>query len=187
MMDVPLTTLSMFRHGLDLFARKEVVSRTATGETVRHTFAQIGERVHRLASALHRLGIRQGDRVGTFAWNHHRHLEAYYAVPNMGAVLHTVNIRLFPEQLVYIVNHAHDCVLLIDPDLLPLIEAVASKLTTVKHFVVLSHSVPESSLPNLLSYEQLLAGAAPEFPWPDLDEQTPCATCYTSATTGNPK
>ncbi|HVA22758.1 MAG TPA: long-chain fatty acid--CoA ligase [Chloroflexota bacterium] len=186
-MDVALTTQSMFRHGLDLFGRKQVVSRTAGGEVVRHTFVQVGERVNRLASALRELGIRQGDRVATFAWNHHRHLEAYFAVPNMGAVLHTVNIRLFPEQLAYIINHAEDRVLLIDTDLLPLIEAVTPKLTTVKHFVVLAHDVPNSQLPNLQSYEQLLASANPEFAWPELDEKLPAAMCYTSATTGNPK
>ncbi|HLG70669.1 MAG TPA: long-chain fatty acid--CoA ligase [Chloroflexota bacterium] len=187
MMDVALTTQSMFRHALNLFGRKQVVSRTATGEIIRHTYRDIGERVNRLAGALRALGVEKGDRVGTFAWNHHRHLEAYYAVPNMGAVLHTVNIRLFPDQLAYILNHAHDSVLLIDADLLPLIEAVAPRLTSIKHFVVLSHTVPESTLPNLLSYEQLLAAAPAEFPWPELDEHMPCATCYTSATTGNPK
>ncbi len=187
MMDVALSTQSMFRHGLQLYGRKEVVTRAADGSIVRHTFSQIGERVNRLAGALQKLGVGRGDRVGTFAWNHHRHLEAYYAVPNMGAVLHTVNIRLFPEQLAYIINHAEDRVLLIDVDLLPLIEGVADKLTSIKHFVVLSHSVPESKLPNLLSYEQLLADASPEYPWPELDEHMPAATCYTSATTGNPK
>jgi fatty-acyl-CoA synthase len=187
MMDMALTTQSMFRHGLDLFGRKEVVSRAASGELVRHSFTQVGERVHRLASALQGLGVRPGDRVATFAWNHHRHLEAYFAVPGMGAVIHTVNIRLFPEQLAYIINHAEDRVLLIDADLLPLIEAVAPKLTTVKHFVVLSHEAPPSPLPNLLAYEQLLAGASSDFDWPELDEHLPAATCYTSATTGHPK
>ncbi len=187
MMDVPLTTQSMFQHGLDLFGKKEIVSRTPTGDVIRHSFGQAGERIHRLASALRKLGVRQGDRVATFAWNHHRHLEAYFAVPNMGAVIHTVNIRLFPDQLAYIINHAEDRVLLIDADLLPLIEAVASRLTSVKHFVVLSHQVPESKLPNLLAYEQLLADAKPEFSWPELNENLPAATCYTSATTGNPK
>ncbi len=187
MMDVPLSIQSMFQHGLDLFGKKEVVSRTPDGGTVRHTFSQIGERVHRLAEALHKLGVGRGDRVATFAWNHHRHLEAYFAVPNMGAVIHTVNIRLFPEQLAYIINHAEDRVLLIDADLLPLIEAVAPKLTAVKHYVVLSHKVPETKLANVLAYEQLLAEASPDFPWPELDENLPAASCYTSATTGNPK
>ncbi|HEX6511502.1 MAG TPA: long-chain fatty acid--CoA ligase, partial [Chloroflexota bacterium] len=182
-----LTTQGMFRHGLELFGRKEIASRTANGELIRHSFAQVGERVQRLAGALRALGVGEGDRVATFAWNHHRHLEAYFAVPNMGAVLHTVNIRLFPEQLAYIINHAGDRVLLIDADLLPLIENVADKLTGVEHFVVLSHSVPDSKLPKLLAYEQLLAEAPAELEWPSLDENMPAATCYTSATTGNPK
>src|SRR5581483_1342450 len=170
-----------------LFGRKEIVSRTAGGDCVRHTFFQFGARTNQLAGALRKLGVRQGDRVATFAWNHHRHLEAYFAVPGMGAVLHTVNIRLFPDQLAYIINHAGDRVLLIDADLLPLIENVADRLSTVKHFVVLSHSVPDSKLPGLLAYEDLLAEQPPEFDWPELDENMPSATCYTSATTGNPK
>ena len=187
MMDVPLTTQTIFRQGADLFARKEIVSRTAAGDVVRHSFGQVAERVNRLAGALRALGVSPGERVATFAWNHHRHLEAYLAVPSMGAVLHTVNIRLFPEHLAYIINHAEDRVLLIDVDLLPLVEAVADKLRTVRHFVVLSHTVPDSKLPNLLSYEELLADAGPNFDWPELDERQPAATCYTSATTGNPK
>ena len=187
MMDVPLTTQSMLRHGLSMFGRKEIVTRMPDGGTMRHTFAQFGERVNRLAGALQRLGVAQGDRVATFAWNNHRHLEAYWAVSSMGAVLHTVNIRLFPEQLVYIINHAEDQVLLIDSDLLPLIEGVADKLHTVKHFVVLSHETHDTKLPHALAYEPLLADAAPEFPWPELDESQAAATCYTSATTGNPK
>jgi fatty-acyl-CoA synthase len=105
----------------------------------------------------------------------------------MGAVIHTVNIRLFPDQLAYIINHAEDRVLLVDADLLPLIAAVTSRLTTVQHVVALSHNVPETTLPNVLAYEDLLSGATSEFDWPELDERMPAATCYTSATTGNPK
>jgi fatty-acyl-CoA synthase len=187
MMDVPLTIQSMYRHGMELFGRKEIVSRTPDGGVMRHTFAQFGERTNRLANALRELGLEPGDRVGTLAWNHHRHLEAYFAVPNMGAVIHTLNIRLFPDQLAYIINHAQDRVLLIDPDLLPLIQGLAHRLNTVEHFVVLSHTVPDTSLPDVLSYEQLLSAAQAEIEWPELDEKQPAALCYTSATTGNPK
>src|SRR5689334_11983454 len=113
MMAYPLTLASMFKHGVDLYPDKEIVTRQASGEIVRHTYRQFAERTARLAAALQRLGVGRGERVGTFAWNHHRHLEAYFAVPCSGAVLHTLNIRLFPDQLTYIINHAEDRVLLI--------------------------------------------------------------------------
>ncbi|MBV9119223.1 MAG: long-chain fatty acid--CoA ligase, partial [Chloroflexi bacterium] len=187
MMDVPLTTRSMLEHGLSLFGRKEVVSRTADGGTMRHTFSQTGERINRLAGALRSLGVQPGERVATFAWNHHRHQEAYFAVPTMGAVVHTVNIRLFPEQLAYIINHAEDRVVLVDADLVPALEAIAGQLKGVRHFVILSHETHGTSLPNALAYEDLLAQAPAEFDWPELDENAPAAMCYTSATTGNPK
>ncbi len=187
MMDVPLTIQSILRHGLSQFGRKTIVTRQADGGTVRQTFTELGARTERLAAALKRLGVTKGDRVGTFAWNSHRHLEAYFAVPNMGAVLHTINIRLFPQQLIHVINHAQDQVLLIDADLLPTIEGVAEQLDGVRHFVVLDKSVPQTSLPNVLAYEELLAEAGAGFDWPALDEDDPSALCYTSATTGNPK
>ncbi|HVC83037.1 MAG TPA: long-chain fatty acid--CoA ligase [Chloroflexota bacterium] len=189
MMAFPLTLTSMFRRGIDLFPRKEIVSRRASGEVVRHSYRQFGERTARLAGALARLGVARGERVGTMAWNHHRHLEAYFAVPCSGAVLHTLNLRLFPDQLVYIINHAEDRVLLIDEDLVPIVEAIADRLVSVRQYVIMADgALPATTLSPVWSYEELLTEADPHFDWPeDIEETAPAAMCYTSATTGNPK
>jgi fatty-acyl-CoA synthase len=189
MMNVQLTLKSMIERAEKIFPKKEVVSRTSTGIT-RFNYKEIGGRTRRLASALERIGVKRGDRVGTFAWNHHRHLEAYFAIPCIGAVLHTINIRLSSEHISYIINHAEDQVLLIDDDLLPLIEQVKDELKTVKAFVIMTDhdELPESSLSPLYSYEQLLSEADAEFQFrDDIDENDPAGMCYTSATTGNPK
>src|ERR687887_2396651 len=135
MQDFPLTIAAIFRHGRSVFGESEVV--TFEGESCRRaSFAQVAERADRLASALRRLGIREGDRVGTFAWNTQEHLEAYLAVPSMGAVLHTLNLRLFPEQLIYIANHAEDEIVLVDGTLVPLLARVLKEMKTVRHVVV---------------------------------------------------
>ena len=136
MQDFPLTITSIFRHGRSVYGGSEVV--TFEGESCRRaSFADVAERTDRLAAALARLGVGEGDRVGTFAWNTQEHLEAYFAVPSMGAVLHTLNIRLFPEQLTYVVNHAEDKVVLVDATLVPLLAKVAKDLKTVEHFVLI--------------------------------------------------
>jgi fatty-acyl-CoA synthase len=139
-----------------------------------------------LAAALARLGIRAGDRVGTFAWNTQEHLEAYLAIPSMGAVLHMLNIRLFPEQLEYVVNHGEPKVIVVEDSLVPLLAKVAPRLKTVRHFVVMGTG-DASALGNVLRYEELLAAEKPGFDWPELDERSAAAMCYTSGTTGNPK
>ncbi len=189
MMDTPLTLVSLIERAEKYFSKKEVISRTHTG--VQHfTYAEIGKRTRALASALEKLGIEKGDRVGTFAWNHHRHLEVYFAAPSMGAVLHTINIRLAVEHLIYIINHAEDKVLLIDVDLLPLIEQVKDEIPTVKAFIVMSDDkeLPESTLEPLYSYEQLVADGDETYEYAkDIDENDPAGMCYTSATTGKPK
>ncbi len=189
MMDTPLTLVSLIERAEKYFSKKEVISRTHTG--IQHfTYEEIGKRTRALASALKKLGVEKGDRVGTFAWNHHRHLEAYFAAPSMGAVLHTINIRLSPEHLTYIINHAEDKVLLIDIDLLPLIERVKDELTSVKAFIVMSDEkeLPESTLSPLYSYEQLVSDGDENFEYAtDIDENDPAGMCYTSATTGKPK
>lgn len=189
MMNVQLTVGSLLERAEKYFPKKEVVSRTSSG-IARFTYAQIGKRARRLSSALQRLGVQRGERVGTLAWNHHRHLEVYFAAPGMGAVLHTINIRLSPEHIVYIVNHAEDKVLIVDEDLLPLVEQIKSQLKTVEAFVVMTDKadVPSSTLEPLYSYEHLLADGDPEFSFvKDIDENAPAGMCYTSATTGNPK
>lgn len=189
MMNTPLTVGSLLERAEKYFPKKEVVSRTLSG-IHRFTYREIGKRTRRLASALEKLGIQRGDRVGTFAWNHHRHLEIYFAAPGMGAVLHTINIRLSPEHISYIVNHAEDQVLLIDEDLLPLIERVKDELTTVKAFIIMTdkEELPSTSLSPVFSYEELLELGNENYPFvKDIDENEPAGMCYTSATTGNPK
>src|SRR5579871_3464116 len=188
MMDYPLTLQHSFNRAITLFPKREVATLTENG-LHRYTYADFGRRATQLASALAKWGVKPGDRVATFAWNTYRHLELYFAVPCMGAVLHTLNIRLFADQLAYIANHAEDTVLLIDEDLVPLVEAFADRLTTVRHYVIMADGdLPSTSLSPVSSYEELLAGADPNFAWPeDLDERAPAAMCYTSATTGNPK
>jgi acyl-CoA synthetase (AMP-forming)/AMP-acid ligase II len=186
MMEYPLTLTPILERAQKLFANQEIV--TKAGTTVeRETYSQWAERVGRLANALSRLGVRRGDRVATFAWNNARHLELYFAVPCMGAVLHPINLRLPPDQLSYIFNHAEDKVLFIDPTLLPVIEKLAPQLKTVQHFVVLDKKVPETTLPNVHAYEDLLSAESSEFSYPRLDENDALGMCYTSGTTGNPK
>jgi fatty-acyl-CoA synthase len=189
MMDIPLNISTMLERAEMFFPKKQVVSRTKSG-IVRHTYKEIGERTRRLASALKSLGVEVGDRVGTFAWNHHRHLEAYFAIPGIGAVLHTINIRLSPNHVSYIINHAEDKVLLIDEDLVPFIEKVKDEIPTVQAFVIMtdSENLPETSLEPVYHYEKLLQEGNPNFKFmKNIDENSPAGMCYTSATTGNPK
>ncbi|MDQ3943637.1 MAG: long-chain fatty acid--CoA ligase [Actinomycetota bacterium] len=194
MQDFPLTITAIFRHGRSVYGGSEVV--TFEGESSRRaSFAEVAERTERLAAALRRLGVGDGDRVGTFAWNTQEHLEAYFAVPSMGAVLHTLNIRLFPEQLTYVVNHAEDKVILVDSTLVPLLAKVAKDLKTVEHFVLIGpgRGAPEGTGDgsplggSVLSYEELLAAEQGGYAWPEVDERAAAAMCYTSGTTGNPK
>lgn len=189
MMNTPLTMTQMIKRAEMFFPKKEVVSRTETGIRT-FTYKEIADRTRRLASSLEQLGVNRGDKVGTLAWNHHRHLEAYFAIPCSGAVLHTINIRLSPQHIVYIINHAEDRVLLIDPDLVPLIEKCQDQLQSVEAYVIMSDSkeLPETTLSPVYNYEQLLENADANYQYPDdLDENSPAGMCYTSATTGNPK
>ncbi len=165
----------------------EIVSKMRD-QVHRYTYADLGRRTRQLANALHKLGVQKGDRVATLAWNSYRHLEVYYAAPCMGAVLHTLNLRLSSEQLAYVINHAEDTVICVDEDLLPMLEKLAGQIPTVKHFIVFSNSGNFSTkLSPALNYESLIAPESTEFTWPDLDENTPMGLCYTSGTTGNPK
>ena len=187
MQDVQLTISSLLRHGETVFADSRV--RTFDGDTVREaTYAQVARRAARLAGALAALGVEQGDRVGTFLWNTQEHLEAYLAVPSMGAVLHTLNLRLFPEQLAYVIDHGQDKVVIVDATVLPLLAAVADSIPTVECFVLVGEG-DASGLGDrpVHRYEDLLASAPETFAWPELDERAPMAMCYTSGTTGNPK
>jgi len=189
MMNTPLTITSMIERAEKYFPKKKVISRTHEG-IHELTYKEIGERTRSLSSALEELGVKKGDRVGTLAWNHHRHLEAYFAIPSMGAVLHTINIRLPEEHLIHIINHAEDKVLLIDSDFLPLVEKISDKIDSVKAFIVMGadYSVPESTLDPLYSYEHLVTEGDESYEYNvELDENDPAGMCYTSATTGKPK
>ena len=187
MMKYPLTLTTILERARTFFPKKQIVTQLPDG-VHRCTYADLYTRVCRLANVLTDLGVRTGDRVGTFGWSTLRHLEAYFAAPCIGAVVHTVNIRLGSDDLAYIINHAGDRVLLVDEDLLPIIEAVAPRLETVEHFVVMEDRLPVAcSLPALSCYEELMAQASDSFAFPDLDEDAPAGLCYTSATTGQPK
>jgi len=186
MQDFPLTINALFDYGRRVHADSRVA--TFDGErTRRATFAQVAERADRLAAALRRLGIRAGDRFATFSWNSQEHLEAYLAVPCMGAVLHTLNVRLFPEQLVYVANHAEDRVILVDDSLVPVLARVRPQLETVEHFVVVGDGDATPLGERVLRYEAILAAERAGYEWPAIDERSAAAMCYTSGTTGNPK
>lgn len=189
MMHVPLTVPSLLERAEKFFPKKEVLSRTQTG-IHRFSYREIGERTRRLADTLTKLGVKRGDRVGTLAWNHHRHLEAYFAAPGVAAIVHTINIRLSPEHIIHIINHAEDKVLLFDEDLLPLIEKIAPKLPTVEAFILMSdtNKLPSTTIQSIYSYEELLASSNPATQFTaDIDENEIAGMCYTSATTGKPK
>ena len=188
MMDYPLTLRNLYERARTLFPDKQLVSRRASGEVARTTYADWAERVARLATALRDLGVGPGDRVATFCWNHDRHLEIYFAAALSGASYHTLNIRLGPDQLAYIVNHAHDKLLMVDADLAPALAPVLGSTPAVEQVVVLSEGGEPPRLPTPVhDYETLLSQAAPMTEWPRLEEEQTAGICYTSATTGNPK
>ena len=189
--DYQLTIKPILAHGRQVHANSKVITFTGDGYT-EATFAEVSDRADRLAHVLTSLGVGQGDRVGTFMWNNQTHLEAYLAIPCMGAVLHTLNIRLFPEQLAYVINHAEDKVIIIDASIAPLLARVRDQLTTVEHIIVKgSAAAPTAAVQGLgdglLDYDTLIDAAPGEFEYPDIDEKQGMAMCYTSGTTGNPK
>jgi len=188
MMDYPLTLQYAADRAKNYFANREIVTLTADGYD-RTTYGQVYDRARQMASALEKLGIKQGDRVGTLAWNTSRHFELYLGVPCMGAVLHTLNLRLPLDQLTFIINDAADRVIFIDADLMPILEKVAGQIPSVEYVVVMNgHASPTAEgLPKMLDYEELLATGSPDYTWPEVDERAPAAMCYTSGTTGNPK
>jgi fatty-acyl-CoA synthase len=185
MMGHPLTLQNFLMRSRDFFGKKEIVSRELDGTLFRYTYREFYERVCRLAHALEELGVGKGDRVGTFGWNTHRHLELYFT-PCMGAVYHTINIRLFPEQIAYIINHANDRVLFIDADLVPLIEQIRDKIN-VQNFVIMGKEKSYDTKFDSIAYEELISGKPRDYEWPLLDEWDTAGTAYTSGTTGLPK
>jgi fatty-acyl-CoA synthase len=185
MQDGPLLISGILRHGQRVYGDSEVVTVEPGGDR-RSTFTQVAGRAERLAAALKRLGVGNGDRVGTFAWNDQEHLEAYLAVPSMGAVLHTLNIRLFPEQLAYVVNHGEDKVVIVDASVAPLLARVRDQCKTVEHVIVVGEGDTDGLGPTL-PYEEVIGAEEIGYDWPVLDERQAAAMCYTSGTTGNPK
>jgi len=189
MMDRPLLIGPLIRYAAEYHGDVEIVTRTTEGPIHRQSYIEAERRCRQLAQALRRLGIGMGDRVATIAWNNHRHFELYFAVSGIGAVCHTINPRLFGEQLRYIVNHAEDKVMCLDLTFVPIAEKLAAEWAPVRHYVIMTDRahMPQTNLPNALCYEELLAGESGELAWPEFDENTASSLCYTSGTTGNPK
>jgi fatty-acyl-CoA synthase len=190
MMDRPLLVSSVIDYAAEVFPNVEVVSETLEGSVHRYGYAQARQRIGRLANALLGLGVKPGDRVATLAWNGYRHFELYFAISGIGAVCHTINPRLFPEQIAYIANHAGASMLFFDLTFLPLVEKLAPALTTIKTSVLMTdrdHMPANTEIAGLGCYEDLLSAAEATFSWPEFDEHAACALCYTSGTTGEPK
>jgi fatty-acyl-CoA synthase len=194
MMQLPLLISSLIVHAERHHGEREVVSRRVEGDIHRTTYKEIAARARRMAKALGALGVQPGERVATLAWNGYRHMELYYAVSGSGAVLHTINPRLHPDQITYIADHAEDQVLFFDLSFLPLIQAIAGRVKTIKHFVAMTDrahfakAVPaDHKVPGLLFYEDLIEAQDDRYTWPSFDENSASSLCYTSGTTGNPK
>jgi fatty-acyl-CoA synthase len=185
----PLTVDKILDHANNWHGSREIVSRSIEGPIVRTTWGQIHERARRLSNALLGLGVKRGERIGTMAWNTARHIEAWYGIMGIGAVCHTLNPRLFADQLCYIMNHAEDRILFVDLPFLPILKEHRAELPKVEHVVVLTDRdhMAEADFPGALCYETLIEEHSPDVVWGDFDERTACALCYTSGTTGNPK
>lgn len=189
MMDSPLLVSTLLEHAESTHGSTEIVSRRCEGDIHRYTMKDAAGRARRIANLLARYDIQQGDRVATLAWNNYRHFELYYGISGTGAVLHTINPRLFAEQLVYIINHAEDRLVFVDLTFVPLLEAIQDQISGVEKFIILcdEDKMPDTNLANAHCYETLLAAESDQFQWPEFDERSACSMCYTSGTTGNPK
>jgi fatty-acyl-CoA synthase len=190
MQDRPLLIQQLIEHAALNHGDTEIVSRRVEGDIHRYTYRDARTRAKQVAETLIALGVQPSDRIGTLAWNGYRHFELYYGISGMGAVCHTINPRLFPEQIVYIVNHAEDRLLFVDLNLLPAVEKLLPQLETVRHIVAMTdraHLPAGLNIPNLLVYEELLQDKPGAYEWPEFDERTASSLCYTSGTTGNPK
>ena len=183
MQQMPLNISALIVHAETHHGDTEIVSRRVEGDIHRTTWAGIGRRARQVAHGLNALGLKAGERVATLAWNGYRHLELYFGVSGSGRVLHTINPRLHPDQVVWIANHAEDQVLCFDMTFLPLVQKVHAQCKTIKHYVALcdAHALPaDSGIPNLMSYEQWVQGQSEQYTWPQLEENTASSMCYTS-------
>ena len=190
MQDQPLLISSLIEFAARHHSSAEIVSRRVEGDLHRYTYADAAARARRVANALDRLGLAFSDRVGTLAWNGYRHFELYYGISGSGRVVHTINPRLVPDQVAWIANHAEDQVLCFDMSFLPIVKAIWSKCTTVKHWIALCDAAAlpaDSGIPGLRAYEEWIANEPSSYVWPEFDEDSAAALCYTSGTTGNPK
>ena len=190
MMDKPLNIADILEYAATFNTDAQIVTRQVEGGIHRYSYSDALRRTKKLANALRNLGVHQEDRVATLAWNTYRHFELYYAISGMGAIIHTINPRLFAEQIIYIVNHAEDKYLFVDLTFVPLLEAIKDHITVLRGIVVMTdaaHMPRSQALPNLICYEDLIAEESEEFAWPEFDERTAAGLCYTSGTTGNPK
>lgn len=189
MQDYQLTVQTIIDHAALNHGEREMVTRSIEGPIRRCTYRELRERALRVAKALQKEGVSMGDRIATMAWNTDRHVETWYGIMGLGAISHTVNPRLFAEQLIYIMNHAEDKILFVDLTFVPLVEAIAGKLPTIKKYIILTDEahMPETSLPNAHAYETWLAASDADFVWATFDENTAAGLCYTSGTTGDPK
>ncbi|MGI9383619.1 MAG: AMP-binding protein, partial [Methyloligellaceae bacterium] len=189
--DRQLLISSLLGHAAEYHREGRITSVMDDGSMCRHSYPELAQRTAQLAHALTKLGVEPADRIATLAWNHHRHFELYYAISGIGAVVHTINPRLFPEQIGYIVNHARDRWLCVDPGFLPILEGLIDEIAeTILGVVVLADVVPETPLTartTVLAYEELIGPEPKHFDWPEFDETTACGLCYTSGTTGPPK
>lgn len=189
MQPFPLNLAHVLEHAARFHGHREIVSSTVEGGLHRYTYSEALARTKQFANALEKLGVNEGDRVGTLAWNGYRHFEAWYAISGQGAITHTINPRLFPDQISYIVNHAANRLIVVDTSFVPLLEGIQDELKSIEGFIILTDRdhMPETSLRNVHCYEELIAGEAHDFDWPEFDEETSSSLCYTSGTTGNPK
>jgi len=189
MMDTPLLISAVIDYAAAVHGDARIVSRTVEGDLHRYNYRAAYRRIQQLAHALCGLGLQHGDRIATLAWNGYRHFELYYGISGIGSVCHTINPRLFPEQIIYIVNHAEDRYICVDLTFVPLLEQIADRLPDIEGYIILTDRahMPDTSLPNALCYEDLLSQQPGHFDWPSFDERTACSLCYTSGTTGNPK
>ena len=189
MQDWPLLCHRIIDHAAANHGERAVISRSVEGPIHTTNYAAVRARALKVAQRLERDGIRLGDRVATLAWNTWRHLEAWYGIIGIGAIYHTVNPRLFPEQIVWIINHAEDRVMIVDLTFVPLLEKLADRLPSIERYVVLTDAahMPETSLKNAVPYEEWIAEVDGDFAWKSFDENTAAGMCYTSGTTGHPK
>ena len=189
MQDYPLLVQTLIDHAATNHAEQEMVTRSIEGPIRRYSYRDLRTRALRVAKALSSEGVCLGDRIATMAWNTDRHMEVWYGIMGIGAICHTLNPRLFAEQLVYIINHAEDRILFVDLTFVPLVEALASKLPSIKKYIILTNDahMPDTALPNAIAYETWLAAHDTDFAWSSFDENTAAGLCYTSGTTGNPK